>query len=987
MKNKVIPSTTVPVDFQLLFAAVPAPLLVLSPNEPDFTIVAVNDAYVRAAQRSREELLGCRFFDVLPGNFGDSQAASRRDLLNLFQQALAAHGPRIMLALGHDSPSLASAADKSEEHRWSSAVTPVPGPYGDVLYLVVRADEIAEFVRFKESEAEHSRIAGELRDRAARAEEELHLRSRELVEAQRLLKEREPAEKKLRRKEQRLHALIGQSTAGIAEVDLTGRFLLVNDRYCELVGRSREELLACRMQDITHPEDLPGNLTLFDKSIQERGSYIIEKRYLLPDSSVVWVSNTVTVVHDSGRATSMLAICMDITAAKRNEAALRESEERFRFLSDLGEASMALSDPAEIMAATAQRLGEHLRVSRCAYADVEDDGEQFTILHDYTAEGCVSTAGEYYLSQFGARAAAYMRSGRTLILRNITQELAPGEGREKFRAIDVEAIVCCPLVKNGRLVAMMAVHQREPRNWTEAEVSLLEVVVERSWAYIERARAEREQKRAALVAEEQRCLLKAITDNAAASLFIMNERQECVFMNPAAEKLTGFTFNELRGKALHDVINHTHPDGRPYPLSECPIDRAFPENDQMQGEEIFVHKDGSFYPVSYTASPMRGGSAMVGTVIEVQDISARKQAERALRESEERYRFLAESMPQMVWTATPDGTVDYISRQVSAYFGLFNESLLGSSWLQGVHPEDQERVAERWKQSLITGVPYQAELRLRRGSDGEWRWFLVRALPMAAPDGMWERWIGTSTDIHDTKETEAALLKANRELEEFAYVASHDLQEPLRMVNIYTQLLLRDLDPHLAERAREYAGFVHRGVSRMEELFDDLLAFSQSVHDHQPVKAPSVVDLAASWSQAIGVLQNRIEEEKAVITVDPLPIAMGDTAHLAQVFQNLMSNALKYRKPVIPPVVHISARRAGSEWIISVSDNGIGFEQDYAERIFGLFKRLHKDEYPGTGLGLAICKRIVERYGGRIWAESELGKGSTFSFALPVTPD
>jgi len=220
----------------------------------------------------------------------------------------------------------------------------------------------------------------------------------------------------------------------------------------------------------------------------------------------------------------------------------------------------------------------------------------------------------------------------------------------------------------------------------------------------------------------------------------------------------------------------------------------------------------------------------------------------------------------------------------------------------------------------------------------------------------------------------------NRELEEFAYVASHDLQEPLRMVNIYTQQILRSLAAE-DEKLIQYSNFVRQGVNRMEALIQDLLAFSRNVHtDELQIGA---ADLSESLTEALSILKDRIEDARAIVTTGSLPNVRGDTAQMAHVFQNILSNALKYRRNGVIPEITISAERGGGEWIVRVRDNGIGFEPRYAERIFGLFKRLHKEEYPGTGLGLAICKRIVERYGGRIWAEGRPGDGATFYFSLP----
>ena len=227
------------------------------------------------------------------------------------------------------------------------------------------------------------------------------------------------------------------------------------------------------------------------------------------------------------------------------------------------------------------------------------------------------------------------------------------------------------------------------------------------------------------------------------------------------------------------------------------------------------------------------------------------------------------------------------------------------------------------------------------------------------------------------------LRRSNEDLQQFAFIASHDLREPLRMVNAYTQLLLKRFG-HLADPAAvQYAGFINEGVQRMETLIQNVLSYSRAIHSQG--EELKTADLGKSFEQAVSVLDEAIQESSAAITRDKLPTLPGDEEQLAQVFQNLLSNALKYKNDSEPVRVHVSARRNGTDWVVSVRDNGIGFEQQYAERIFGLFKRLHRGDYPGTGLGLAICKRIIDQHGGRIWAESEPGIGSTFHFSLPAS--
>jgi len=243
-------------------------------------------------------------------------------------------------------------------------------------------------------------------------------------------------------------------------------------------------------------------------------------------------------------------------------------------------------------------------------------------------------------------------------------------------------------------------------------------------------------------------------------------------------------------------------------------------------------------------------------------------------------------------------------------------------------------------------------------------------------------------DISARKATEAALLqkveelkRSNEELGQFAYIASHDLQEPLRMVASYTQLLARRYKGRLDKDADEFIGFAVDGASRMQQLIQDLLDYSRiGTKGRDLIETSSEVAL----QQALRNLRGAIEESHALVTHDPLPLVLADPMQLSQLFQNLIGNAIKYQKTGAVPEVHISAGRNGDpKWTFSVRDNGLGIDPQYFERIFGMFQRLHKrDEFAGTGMGLAICKKIVERHGATISVESQLGHGSTFRFAL-----
>ena len=345
----------------------------------------------------------------------------------------------------------------------------------------------------------------------------------------------------------------------------------------------------------------------------------------------------------------------------------------------------------------------------------------------------------------------------------------------------------------------------------------------------------------------------------------------------------------------------------------------------------------------------------------------------------QRFHFMAESMPQKIFTARPTGDIDYLNRQWMEYAGVAFEQMKDWGWTAFIHPEDLEASVQAWKKSLATGEPWTMEQRFR-GSDGRYRWHLSRARAMRDSDGAITTWIGSSTEIQEQKEKEEELRRANDDLRQFAYSASHDLQEPIRNVAVYSEVVLRRYADKLDADGQQFLGFLRDGGRQLATLVSDLLAYTRA---SLAELVETRVDSAAVLRKSLAILAEPIRASEAEVTSDPLPEVYMGEAHLQQVFQNLIGNAIKYRNQA-PPRIHVSCQSRGAVWCFAVQDNGIGIDPQYREKIFGVFKRLHHDQrYSGTGIGLAICQRVVERYGGRIWVESEPGKGSTFFFTIP----
>ncbi len=363
------------------------------------------------------------------------------------------------------------------------------------------------------------------------------------------------------------------------------------------------------------------------------------------------------------------------------------------------------------------------------------------------------------------------------------------------------------------------------------------------------------------------------------------------------------------------------------------------------------------------------------------DITERKRAERVLRESEASFRSVLESSLDVIYRANVQaGRYEYISPSAETVTGFAADELAAlppETALAMIHPDDLSGMRAALARLEENGQA-DAEYRQRTRS-GDYRWISNRMSLVRDGAGRPLYRDGNIRDITERKQAEAELRRSLDNLEQFAYVASHDLQEPLRMMASYSQLLERRYGDRLDADAHEFIGFIVEGAARMQRLLNDLLAYARVGRGD---RAAQRVDCDLALRRAVEALGSSIEESGTIVTSDELPVVTGVESELVQLFQNLVGNAIKFRGPE-PPRIHVEAVKAQGEWVFSVTDNGIGIEPRYGDRIFQVFQRLHtREEYPGTGIGLAICKKVVESQGGRIWVESEPGKGSTFRFTF-----
>jgi PAS domain S-box-containing protein len=638
-----------------------------------------------------------------------------------------------------------------------------------------------------------------------------------------------------------------------------------------------------------------------------------------PDGSRFWFTPNLAVLRDAaGKITAGVNLLFDITERKVAELSVRE---QFR--------------------AIVETVPECVKI-------VAADG---TLLH-------MNSSG---MAMIGAN------SPEDVLGANVLQLVAP-EDRQRFR--EFNAAICRG--EKGSLEFDMVGLQGSRRRVETRAVPLHHTDGTVAQLALTRDVTDRRQ------AEEAALLLSAIVDSSDDAIISKDLNGVITSWNESAERLFGYTAAQTVGKPITMLIPPDRLDEEPEILARL---RRGERVDHF--ETIRRRADGRLIEISLSISPVhdRAGK-IVGASKIARDISERKRAEAAILASEARFRHLADAMPQMVWTADPDGRLDYCNERWYEFTGFNCDKPADLDWDSILHPDDVERLRQTWERAVESGRQYEIEHRLWDRRENRWRWFIARAIPARDAAGVAVKWFGSHTDIDAQKRVQEDLRRANNALEQFAFSASHDLQEPLRTVKVYSELLTAAYGAKLDDRAREMLRFLSTGAARMETLVRDLLAYAQVTKLESPTES---TDAEGALQAALANLATPISQSNAQITSDPLPSLPVHFTHMQQLFQNLISNAIKYRSAERPPVVHVTAQRQRENWLFAVTDNGIGIEAEYVERIFGLFKRLHTSkEYSGTGIGLAICERIVDRYSGRIWVESEPGRGSTFRFTLPA---
>lgn len=700
------------------------------------------------------------------------------------------------------------------------------------------------------------------------------------------------------------------------------RWLRVNRRLCDMLGYSERDLLQKTWVDITHPNDLNTDLKNFDQMLaDEIEAYEIDKRFIRKDRTVIHAHLTVSCCRNPDRSVGFMIACIqDITTQKMAEQAMRDSENRLRFLLN--------NAPVAIVVSTVD-------------GQIDSFNSHFLELMKLPSR----EAG----FAFNSKNAYVTQDERQRLIKKLRQENLINNHETVLRCFDGTFIDVAMTMK---WISVSAMSGKE---------GFITVIID----ITERRRAEE-------ILHSSDATRRALMNASQDAMFLMDGEGNFLAMNDAEAKRFDKPLDQVSGTNLYSLLPPDIARQRKTYFDQAERSRK-PVHFQDEWKGMWL--ENTIIPV-----PDSGGNATTFAVYS-RDITERRQWEEALRLAE----FSIEhSGVSTIWFDR-NGRIARVNEAVCRALGYTREELLGMT-IQKIDPHFQTAekwdAGWRWVQSHSVNAVFESHHRDKAGNV-----FPVEVASSFFDYGGQEYIFSFIHDITERKEAEERLQQAlreqersNAELTQFAYVASHDLQEPLRMVASFVELLAKRYHDQLDERANTYIKYAVEGASRMQSLIQGLLSYSRV---HTRGKEFEGVDCNEVMWEVLSNLRRMTAEKGATVECERLPVIQADRTQMVQLFQNLVQNAVAFRGAG-PCLVKVGVRKERGEYIFSVRDNGIGIEPQYFERIFAIFQRLNpRDKYPGTGIGLSICKRIVERHGGRIWVESKPGRGSTFLFTIP----
>ncbi len=807
--------------------------------------------------------------------------------------------------------------------------------------------------------------------------EELQARNKELQVQTEELRE---AYEALRESEDQFRALIKNLESGVALIDEIGMFAVVNPSFMRMFGLDNElDILNVNNQDWSQWEVFEENGKLLHvdnhpvRKATMTGRPVKDQLVTVHNpgaKELTWMLiSAEPILKEDGDIYRVICTYHDITERKKVEEALRESEKRFRLLSQANALLLSSKDPEKTIQTIAEKVMQYLNCD-VFFNYVFDKIQDKLLLNAYAGINAETAKGIEQLEKGSAICGCVALDGCRIVSEDVQQN---GDMRaELVRSMGIQAYACQPLLIGEKTIGTLSFGTKSRESFTEDELALMSTVADQVSVAIDRKRAEealREseaRRKVADAVEVERQRLYDLLETLPVYVILLSPDYHV----PVANRFFEERFGKSEGRRCYEYLFQ-----RTEPCENCETFKVLKKGAPHHWE--WTGPDGRNYDIyDYPFKDSDGSNLIMEVGI---DITETKQAQASIQSERQRLFDVLETLPALICLLKADHHIAFANRGFREKFGEAG----GRHCYDYCFGLSQPCEFCEAYQVLETGQPHSWEVTTPDGSVLD-----VYNMPFTDIDGS-PMILEMNIDITDRKKAEEALklkleelARSNAELEQFAYVSSHDLQEPLRMISSYLQLLQRRYQGKLDDKADKYIYFAVDGAARMQTLINDLLEFSRVA---TRAKEPEPTDSEFILNQTLSNLELYIRQNNASVSYDPLPEVIADSTQLAQVFQNLIANGIKFHSEKTPKI-HLSAEKKENECVFSVKDNGIGIDPQYSEKIFEVFKRLHrKEEYPGTGIGLAICKKIVERHGGRIWVESELGKGATFYFTLPIS--
>ncbi|MGD9852985.1 MAG: PAS domain S-box protein [Nitrospirales bacterium] len=790
--------------------------------------------------------------------------------------------------------------------------------------------------------------------------------------------------------EDQFRLVIEAAPAGMLMIDAQGTIVLANQRLTTQFGYTSEELLGQPMECLVparfqanHPAHRNSFFVTPTPRQMGSGRELYGLRKDGTEFPVEIGLNPVT----SEDGTFVLASVIDISERKKRDALLADQNRLLALDAQVAGIISQTQELQSILQQCTEAIVDHFHAA-FAYIWTQNPTQSIFELqasaglstHPYDPHSRIPL-GQFKIGKIVAEKKPYLTNSVIGNPHIPEQEWAIQERLVAFAGY--------PLLRGEEVVGVLAVFSQH--SLTGLTLETLEMVSERITTAIERHEINQAH-------QELSRQYQLILHSAGKGIWGLDSQGRTTFINSMALSLLGYTTpEEIVGCSMHTKVHHTYADGTPYPENKCPMHAALTDGTFHHIEdEVLWRQDGTCFPVSYSSTPIRNQqNDLVGAVVVFSDVTERIQQERHLQELSNRLTLATQSAELGIWEwRVEENILNWDSQMYALYgFSTDSESEPYTTWSNALHPEDRTSTEELLQKAVRGEAEFLTEFRIL-WPDNSIRWIKTTGLVERDPTGMALRMIGVNWDVTESKEAEKAISQytkdlevSNRELDDFAYITSHDLKEPLRGIANYGRFLLEDHGPLLPAEGKEQCQTIIKLTQRMESLIESLRYFSQLGRADLTIARNSLDDIL---DDIILTLQPRLEETQVTIKRPaPFPTWACDAIRIREALANLITNAMKYNDKAEKWIELTSQILTNSGQLeIAVRDNGIGIPEAHRQNIFRIFRRLHgRDKFGGgDGAGLTIVKKIVERHGGSIRLESAVGEGTTFLIVLPFFP-